>query len=84
MRPALAQSQVEGLRAFLAGARFELHLKALAQILEVNLRREPRAMKENLVAAIVGVDEAEALVLDYFLDRAVPRKPSAIIAECLS
>src|SRR5581483_946419 len=65
-----ARAQVEGLRALLAGAYVELHFVAFAQILEVNLGRKARAMKEDLVGAVVGGDEAEALVLDYLLDRA--------------
>src|SRR5208282_507128 len=47
----------------------ELHPLAIAQILEVDFRRQARAMEEHLVAAVVGRDESEALVLHYFLDR---------------
>src|ERR1700722_18385375 len=75
----LAQPQVEGLRTFLAGACFELHFQALTQVLEVDLRCQPRAMEENLVAAVVRIDEAETLVLDYLFDRTVHRTSSAIM-----
>src|ERR1700722_15390337 len=66
----LAQAQVEGLRTLITGAGFELDLGALTQVLELNLRRQARAMEKDLVAAVVGNDKAETLVLDYLLDRA--------------
>jgi hypothetical protein len=40
-------------------------------------------MEENFVAAVVRIDEAEALVLDDLFDRSVHRKPSALIASWL-
>jgi len=64
----LAQPQIERLTAFLSAAHFELDFVALTQILEMDFGREGRAMKENFVAAVIGDDEAEALVFDYFLD----------------
>jgi hypothetical protein len=37
-------------------------------------------MEEDFVAAVVGLDEAEALVLDYLLDRAKHRLLSSRFA----
>ncbi len=71
----LAQPDVEGLAAFFPGTYFELHLTAFAQILEVNLGRKTRAMKKDLVAAVVRDDKAETFVLDYLLDGAVHGQP---------
>jgi len=51
------------LRPFFAGTDLELDFGPFAQILEVDLRRKPRAMKENIIGAIVGNDEPEALIL---------------------
>src|SRR6476661_10399505 len=65
----LARLQVECLRALLALANLEADLFALAQILEVYLRRHARAMEEHLVAAVVRHDESEPLVAHDALDR---------------
>src|ERR1041384_724537 len=66
----LARPQVEGLRTFFAGPHLELHFVAFAQVFELDLRPEPRAMKEHVIAAVVGRDEAESLVLQDLLDTA--------------
>src|SRR2546430_424774 len=66
----LARPQIEGLRPLFAWPHLELHLVALAQVFELDLRPEPRAMKEHIIAAIVGLDEAESLVLQDLLDTA--------------
>src|SRR5579864_3478894 len=63
----LAEAQVERLRSLVARTHVELHALAVAQIFEVNFRRQPRAMEKHLVAAVVGRDETEALVLNYLL-----------------
>lgn len=57
--------------AFIAGAYLELDFVAFAQIFEIDLGSQPRAMEKDLVTAVIGDDKAEALVLYYFLDGAV-------------
>src|SRR5579872_4220048 len=66
----LSEAQVERLRSLFPRTHIELYALALAQIFEIDLGREPRAMEEYLVAAVVGRDEAEALIFNHFLDRA--------------
>src|SRR5262245_57549439 len=69
----LSRLQVEGLRPLFTGSHLELHLVAFAEILELNLRAETRAVEEHVVAAVVGLDESESLVLDDLLDTASHR-----------
>src|SRR5215468_4834681 len=66
----LAQAHVERLAAFLSRSHFELDFVTLAQVFEIHLRPQARAMKKHFVAAVVRNDEAEALVLDHLLDSA--------------
>jgi hypothetical protein len=66
----LAEAEVEGLAAFLARPHFELHVGAFAQFVEAGLRPHLRAMEEDFLAAVVGRDEAEALILYNLLDGA--------------
>src|SRR5262245_13576666 len=67
-RTGLARFQIEGLRSLFTGADFEFDFFAVAQVLEVRLRRHARTMKEHVVATVVGDDEAEPLVANDFLD----------------
>ena len=64
----LTKPDVECLTTFLTRPYVELDLRTLAQILEVHLRRQSRAMEKNIIAAIVGNDKAKTLVFHYFLD----------------
>jgi hypothetical protein len=59
------------LAPLIAGANFELDLIALAQVVELDLGRQTRAMEEDLVPAVVGNDESETLILNHSLYRAV-------------
>ena len=63
--------EIEGLASLVAGSDLELDLVAVTQILEIDLGREPRAMEEDFLAAVVGKNETEALVLHDFFDGAV-------------
>lgn len=74
----LAQAKIERLRSFVAGTNFELDLVAFAQIIELNFGIELRTMEKNLIGAVVRDDEAEAFVLDYFLDRAKHRLNTSV------
>jgi hypothetical protein len=67
----LARPEIEGLTPFLAWPDFELDFVAVAQILEIDLGREPRAMEKDLLASVVRDNETEALVFHDFLDSAV-------------
>jgi len=63
-----SEAQIKCLPSLLSGLDLELNFGALAQIVEINFGREPRAMEKNFVAAVVGSYETEALVLDHLLD----------------
>lgn len=65
----LAQLEVEGYGTFVAAAGLELDRIALVQILELDARREAAAMKKDVVAAVVGNDEAKPLISDNFFYR---------------
>src|SRR5262245_21050697 len=65
----LADLQVEGLRALVALGDLELHLVPFAEILEDDLGGQARAVKEHIVAPVIGHDEAESFVPHDFLDR---------------
>ena len=57
--------------AFLAGADFELDFVTVAKVIEQDLGGQARAMKKHLVAAVVGYNESETLILDNLLYCAV-------------
>src|SRR5439155_21105242 len=67
---ASAELHVERLRPLFALSRLEHHLIALAQVLERDPRREPRAVEEHVVRPVVGGYEAEPLVAHDALDGA--------------
>src|SRR5262249_15912713 len=62
--------QVERLWTLVARARLELDLLTLAQLVELDARRQLRAMEEDVVGAVVGGDQAESLVAHDPLDGA--------------
>src|SRR5262245_35831371 len=63
-----ARLQIERLHALLAAARLILDFLTFAQVVEARLLRHGRTMKEDVVTAVVGGDEAKALVTNDLFD----------------
>src|SRR5688500_15808556 len=60
--------EICGARSLVAGARLEIDLVALAEIVELDVLADARAVEEDVVSAVVRGDESEALVLHDLLD----------------
>src|SRR5215510_2765363 len=66
--PASARFELIRLRPLFALGDLKLDFVALAQIFKDHFGRQPRAMEEDVIAAIVRHDESKAFVSDDFLD----------------
>lgn len=65
-RAFLANFQIQGDRALLPFSHLKLHRVALVQIFDLTARREAAAVKEDVFAAIVRLDEAKAFLPHNF------------------
>ena len=64
----LADLHVQRYRSLFALSHLELNAIAFVEIFELRPGRQTAAMKENLITAVIGYDEAVALLPNDFLD----------------
>jgi hypothetical protein len=66
----LANLQVQSDWTLLPFSYLELHRVALVQVFNLIARGKTAAMEENVLAAVIGLDETEAFLANNLFDRA--------------